>query len=456
MKSKLIKLSALALSVVMLAGAAACQLRNNAGDGADASREEQAVSIGEKYTITKGEIEDAYNNMVAQYQYYGMSAPTAAADIETMQDAVVDMLVSEQVQLYQAEQMGVTLDDAMRDQIDADTEDELADLTQMFRSQAESEGAEDVEARTAEIFNEQLLAAGLDMDIEDYRTYVREQIEMEAIIDALAEKIKGEVSVTDEEIHAYYDDLLATQKETYSTNPSAYLDAAEGFEKFGGDPVLTTPEGYVRVKTITIVPQDELNADYEALASELSQLEAEYGKLSLANSVQNARRIGEIRTEHAAKKTEADALYETYIAGARDKADKAYADLKAGKPFDEALAEYGEDDVYTTYPVFAAEGLLMQKGEESSTWPAEVVEAVGKLQNGEYTPVVNVDDMFFIAQLIGDEQPGETAFEDVQEEMQRLAKESKAEEYWNEQLENWTNDSALVVRHENVYRSIGK
>lgn len=464
MKSKLFKLAALALAIAMLAGTAACQLREEAKPnatsasdaGSDASRDEIAATVGGKFNITKGEVMDAYNNMISQYQYYGMTAPTEAADIESMQNAVVDMLVSEQVKLYQAEQMGITVDDAMRDQIDADTEDELEELKKMFRSQAESEGAADVDARTEEIFNEQLVAAGMDMDIEGYRAYVREQIEIEAIVNALTEKIKADVTVTDEDVRAYYDNLLATQKETYSTTPADYLDDAEGYEKFGGDPVLTTPEGFVRVKTITVVPQEELGADYESLTTAMTQLEAEFGKLSLQNASANAKRIAEIRTEYTAKKTDADALYDTYISAAREKANQAYADLKAGKTFDETLAKYGEDDVYTTYPVFATEGLLMQKGEAGSTWPAALVEAVGKLEAGAYTPVVQVDDMFYIAQLVGDEQPGDTAFEDVQEEMQRLATTSNAEEYWNAQVEAWVDDATLVTRNESVYRDIGK
>lgn len=459
MKMKLVKLFALTLAIIMLVSVAACQLKDDAapGDGeADASRDEAAVTIGGAYTITKGEVEDAYNNMVAQYQYYGMSAPTADADIETMQDAVVDMLISEQIQLYQADQMGIDVDEEMRSQIEADTEDELMELTQMFRSQAESEGAEDVEAHTTEIFNEQLTAAGLDMDVEGYRAYVREQIEMESRINALMEMVKGEVNVSEEEAKAYYDELLATQKEAYEADAAAYLEAQENYEKFGGDPILVTPEGYIRVKTITISPQEEISDDYEILESELTALEAEFGSLSLNEPGKNAARIAQIRTEYAEKRTEADKLFDDYTAAAKEKVDKAYAALQEGASFDEALAEYGEDDVYKTYPIFASEGLLMLKGEATSTWPAEVVEAVDKLEAGAYTPVIQAGDMFYIAQLVGDEQAGETAYEDVQEEMERLAKETKAEDHWNERLDSWVNDAELVVRNVDVYRGIGK
>ncbi len=457
MKTKFLKLSALVLAIGMLMSAAACQLQDNGADvQTDASREDVAVSIGGTHTITKGEVEDAYNNMVAQYQYYGMSAPTAEADIETMQDAVVDMLTSEEMQVFQAEQMGITVDQEMLSQIEADTEDEMMELTQMFRSQAEAEGAADVAARTVEIFNEQLIAAGLDMDVDGYRAYVREQIEIEALVNALKEKVKGEVTVSEEEAKAYYDDLLTTQKETYDADAAAYLEDQENYEKFGGDPIVVIPEGYIRVKSITIAPQEEISEDYATLESELTALEAEFGSLSLNNPGQNAARIGQIRTEYAGKRAEADKLYDEYTAAAKEKAGKAYAALQGGASFDEVLAEYGEDDVYTTYPVFATEGLLMLKGETTSTWPQEVVEAVDKLEAGAYTPLIQVGDMFYIAQLVGDEQVGEIAYEDVQEEMERLAAETKAEDHWNEQLDGWVNNAELVTRNTETYRSIGK
>ena len=463
MKSRSIRLAALALAIVMAASLAACQLTDNGSAqnaantaAPDASRDETAVSIGDKFTITRGEVEDMYNNMLTQYSYFGMPAPTEDKDIEALQDMAVELLVSERVQMYQAELMGIVVDDAMRDQIDADTEDEFDQVRSMFREQAVSEGASDVDARTAEIFEEQLQAAGLDMGMEEYHDYIREQVEKEALVNALSEKVKSEVSITDEEIRTYYDDLLATQKETYSATPENYLQDEENYEKNGGDPILVTPDGYIRVRTITVSPAEELSADYETLTGELTTLETEFGNLSLNEATKNAKRITEIRTEYATKSAEADKLYDAYISGAREKADKAYAELQSGKSFKDVLSTYGEDSAYIDYPIFATEGLLMQKGVASSTWPEEIVKAVDKLAVGQYTPVINLDDMFYIAELVGPEAPGEIAFEDVQEEMHRLALDSKAEGYWDEQLAGWTSDEKVIVYHKDVYRNIGK
>ena len=49
----------------------------------------------------------------------------------------------------------------------------------------------------------------------------------------------------------------------------------------GGDPLLYTPEGYVRVRSIAVSPAGELSADYTTLTSELTDIEAQYGAAAL-------------------------------------------------------------------------------------------------------------------------------------------------------------------------------
>ncbi len=467
MKRTMMKFLACLLVLAMALPTAACKLNNDATapdsaapadtDAADHSADEIAVTVGDgKYTITRGEVEGMYANMLTQYSYFGMPAPTADADIESMQDSVVQMLASDKVLLYQADLMGVTLDKEAQDGVYADVEDELAGITAEFKAQAQSEGAADVDARTTEIFNEQLKAAGLDMDADGYRDYLFNIVEQEAIRTALENKIKSDVTATEAEASAYYDDLLATQKETYGANPEYYLDDQESYEKFGGDPILVTPEGYIRVRSITIAPTEEIGEEYATLSSEMSTLEAEFGKLTLTNAAANAKRIAEIKTEYAEKKAKADELREAYLSGAREKADAAYQALTEGKAFDEVIKEYAQDEVYTTYPSFLNTGLLMQKGVASSTWTQALVDAVDKLEKGAYTNVINVDDSFYILQLVGDEPAGETPYSDVEEEMQRRAAEAAAETLWQDTQAGWLDDPTVVTYHEDVYRSVGK
>lgn len=455
----------LAMAFSLLSG---CKLKDDADEAkpesgdtaiAEADNDAIAISIGDgKYTITRGEVQQTYDNMVAQYSAFGMSAPTADADVETMQDNVASMLATEKVLQYEAELMGITLDEEALNGVEASVEEEMSGITAEFKAQAESEGAEDVDARVVEIFNEQLQLAGLDMDMDGYREYVRDIVSKEALSTALEKEIKSVVTATDEEAKAYYDDLLASQKETYAEHPEYYLDDQESYEKFGGDPVLITPEGYIRVRTITVVPEGTLGEDYTALTTEMGTLEAEYGKLMLTDMTANAARIAEIKTEYAAKKADADKLYADYIKDASSKADEAHQALVDGKSFDEAIKTYSNDELYTTYPSFVNTGLLMQKGVVSSTWSQALVDAADTLSVGAYSDVIFVEDKnaYYIIELVGDEPAGEAPYGDVEEEMTRLAADSAAETLWQEKQEEWLADPAVVTFHEDVYRDVGK
>lgn len=519
MKFQTRKLLALLLAVLMLGMTAACALEDGGTSGVKTysarERAKVAAKVGDKYEITKGDVIDTYNNLVQMYEYYGMTAPTEDADIETMQDMAVDSLVSEKLLLYQADQQGVALTDEQLAAVEAELAETMAYWKDQFTAQAESEGAENVEARMVEIFNEQLAASGMNMDMTEYEAYVRDSMVNEAIIAALQEKFKSGVTITDDEVRAYYDNLLATQKEAYAETPASYQSDQEAYEMNGGNPVLFAPEGFLRVRTITVSPAEEVSADYTALITGMDAYEAEYGKLLLEYGTEllnvqvektgataepetpaaepakgdaaetsteepaegeaaeeaaatykainapteemgkAAERLAEIVDKYNADKVEADKLYEAYIADAKAKIEEAAKALQDGKTFDEVLKEYGEDDMFITYPVFAEKGILMLR-EGETTMDAKLVEAALALEKGAFSDVIQVDDMFYIVSPVGDEPAGEKAFADVEEEIRALALAEKAEAAWTEQQTAWTKDTSMVEYIEKVYRDIGK
>ena len=474
------------IAVALTLSFAACASKNATASASDAtasdatatadpSRDEIAVKIGDGYTITKGDIMDEYDYMVSMYSAYGMSAPTADADVESMQDSVISTLVSDKIQLYEAELLGVTLTDEQKAEVTKQVEDQMTYYTDSFRSQAQSEGATDVEARTLEIFQEQLDAAGMDMDVDGFRAYMTEQYTNAALKDALKSEITKDITATDEEIQTYYDDLLKSQKDTYTTTPADFGAAAEDYQENGGDPMLYTPEGYVRVRSISISPAGEVSTDYTTLKDELTTLEAQYGAAALAAladkytaqgaaatdtginvTVNDIEGGAAIVSDYLTKKAAADALYEEYIKDAREKANEAYASLEAGTSFEDVLNQYGEDTIYTDYPTFVDTGLLMYIGGEDTTWNSELVKAVGLLKDGEHTAVILVDDVFYILQLVGSEPAGELSLTDAHDAVKAAVVAKNADTAWNTQLETWENDTKIVTYFEDVYRSIGK
>lgn len=441
----------------------------------DPDRDEIAVKVGDDLTITKGEIADQYDYMVSMYTAYGMTAPTEDADIEAMQDSVISSLVTEKIKLYEASLLGIALSDEQKAEVDAQVEEQMNSYTDMFREQATEEGAADVETRALEIFQEQIDAAGFELDVEGFRNYMLESYTDEALKEALKAEVTKDVTATDEEIQTYYDDLLASQTETYTTTPADYGSAAEDFQMNGGDPMLYTPEGYVRVRSITITPAGEVSEEYTTLKDEMSQIESDYGTAALealaakyAEQGAAATATGinvttedieggaELVSDYITKKAAADALYEEYIKEAREKADEAYASLEAGTSFEDVLEKYGEDTIYTEYPTFVDTGLLMYVGGEDTLWDEKLVEAVGLLKDGEHTAIILIDDVFYILQLVGSEPAGERSLTDAFDDIKTAVLAKNSDTLWNTQMETWESDTSIVTYYEDVYRSIGK
>ena len=434
-----------------------------------------AVKIGDDFTITKGDVLDEYNYMISMYTSYGMAAPSTDEEIEQMQDSVISTLVSDKIQQYEAKTLGVTLSADEQAKVESQVEEQMTYYMDTFRSQAQSEGATDVEARTLEIFQEQLDAAGMEMDVDGFRTYMTEQYTNEAMKTALEAQVTKDITATDEEIQTYYDTLLASQKESLTTTPSDYGAAAEDFQKNGGDPMIYTPEGYVRVRSISITPEGDVSADYTSLKDEMTQIEAEYGAAALAALADKYTASGKAATDtsvnvttsdieggakmvsdYVTKKAAADALYETYIKDAREKANEAYTSLEAGTSFQDVLQKYGEDTMYTEYPSFVDTGLLMYIGGEDTMWDASLVQAVGQLKDGEHTAVIQVGDVFYILQLVGTEPAGEKSLTDSYDAVKAAAVAKNVETAWTEQLDAWQNDTKIATYYEDVYRDIGK
>ena len=414
------------------------------------------IGDGDKYVVTLGEVLDAYNSQLQGFAQYGLEPPTEETEINSIVDYGAESLANAQIILYHAEQMGIALEQADEDEIDANLEDEMNYYLDNFRQQAQSEGAEDVDARAEEIFCTELQNAGLDLDVAGYRDYVRGFYVKDALISKVEAAVKEAVELTDEDAKAYYDNLIEVQTAEYAEAPEKYLDDEESYEKFGGDPIVVVPEGYLRVRTITISPEEAIDERYTTLRNDMSALEAEYGKLSLESASLNAARLAEIKTEYDAKKTEADALFETHIESARKKAELAVAALSENNDFGDVLEMFGEDDLYKTYPSFAITGLLMQKGIASSTWPQAVVDAVDALKPGEHSGIIRIDDMFYIVELVGEEPAGIVPYEDIEEDVRAVATVDAANEAWNAQQQAWRDDTSIVHFYEDVYRVIGK
>ena len=462
MKRRITRMLAVALCVALALGAAACG-EQQAQDGATpapgqaADRDAVAVQIGEDFTVTYGEVADYYDYIVSMMSYYGVSAPTADADIESYQDEAVDGLVAQKKQLYFAKQLG--LDELTADEeaeVQAAVDEEMEYYFDMFRSDAEAEGAEDIEARAQELFNEELTASGMEMDYVEFEEYIFEQVAQQKTLEKLQEHVRSTATVDDDDVQAYYDQLLESQTTAYGEDASQYLTDQENFEMNGGDPAVVVPEGFLRVKVVTVAPQEAIDDTYEEKVAQMSEYEAEYGKLMLEDEKANAARLKEIKTLYDALRVETDQMYEAYMADAKAKIEEAKAKLDGGESIDAVLESYGEDAAYTEYALIAEHGRLMAQQSGADDFDDTLRNAALALADGTYSDVLQADDTYYIVYRVGTETAGTRTLDEVREAVEAAALTAEADAVWAEQEAEWDEDDSMVTYHEEVYRSIGK
>lgn len=414
------------------------------------------AEIGSTRTVTYGELQDYYDYYVEMMSYYGSSAPTDEAEIEELQDMLLSDLVNQAKLLYFAEQLGMTeLTAGEQAEVEAQAHEEIESYMEEFRAQAEEEGAADVEARAREIFNQDLIDYGIDMDVDAYEAYITTLYAEDKYLEKLENHVRETAVATDEDGKALYEQLVSEQTSEYAENPSLYGSDTEYFEKYGGTPAVVVPEGYVRVKVIAILPDGEQDASYTEKTEQMAEYEAEYGKLSLSDAAANATRLKNIETLYAALKLETDLMREEYYAAPRAKAETAYAALQGGMSFDEALSIYGEDADYVNYPALAENGRPLYLGGDDAD-DTVLANAAKALKPGEYSGIIETDSAFYILFLVKEETAGTRAYDDVRDAVMTAAASDKGDTAWDDQQAAWEADDSMVKTYPERYRSLGK
>ena len=412
------------------------------------------ASIGDRSVLRK-ELMSEYNAMLYMYSYYGYPTPTSDADVETYQNYILEDLVGTMLLLRQADLRGITpLGDeeksALRTQLEADK----AEQFEQYVGYATEEGAAEPEKRAIEMINEELATYGWGMDYDAYWEYQYNYLESQRVIALLEESVRAETSATEEEAKAWYDAQVGKDTAAYSgENRSKYLSAREAYDMHGGDPVTFVPDGYLRIKVLTLIPEGTADPAMLEAESAAAELEKEYGSLALNGG--NETRLREIEAQYASVREQADTLRSAYMGAVRGEAEDIARRLEAGEDFDDLLLEYDDTEDYKTYPAFAGKGkLLFTDGEDG--WSPALREAALSLEPGACSGVIEDGTNLCFVYLAGPEPEGPVPFEDVKEAVYEAASAEKKDAAWAEKYEAWYGDDSGVTYFEENYRDIGK
>ena len=340
----------------------------------------QVVAKVNDTEITKAELL-AYRDYMIDYeqqymlQYYGMSMPVDESMMASYNELALEQLVESSVIEDKLVELGLEpLNEEDAAEVEAYAND-MVDLYKMLiryqnhgdietvEEEAERLAAEEnpgepvatvTDAELDAMLNEELAAIGYTHE------YFAESQKISVQQELLREHTGKDVVVSDDEVKAEFDSLVATQKETYDETPASYAYAQQN-----GLDLYYTPEGYRGVKNLLVMIDSEKQAEINALNSELTAAE---------NTVNSSNaQIEEMKAEDTAElDAEAKAAYDEQIAALEEQvvaaqatleetqakldaakeaafaeilptAQEALAKAAAGEDFDALIETYGED-----------------------------------------------------------------------------------------------------------------
>lgn len=393
--------------------------------------------------IFRDAVMEEYEYTASMYAQYGIDLEQYGYDTQIKQQ-IVQSLVRDAVTLQKAAELGL-------DQLDDETQATLAsEAEKNFETYIESVSSSMLESGYSEDTVRDSAISYLNEN-----GYTQEEILKEltnsAIKDRLRENVTSAVTVTEDDVKAAYDQKVADDESSYSSD-SAYTSA-----RSSGAEILWNPEGYRAVKHVLIQFSDDQSTRYSELSSLISDLKAELEALdnpetteapaeteTAETETETPRTREEIETDLAAAQADLDALYEELMPKAQEVVDK----FNAGTSFDDLIDEYNEDPGMQNEPT-RTEGYAVSA--ESTSWDtafrdgAMSIESVGGISE----PVCGSYGVHIIYYL-SDIPAGAVAYEDVHDEVEADALNDAKDAAYDEAVEQWMDDAAITYHYDRL------
>ncbi|MCR5809234.1 MAG: hypothetical protein K6G56_06685 [Clostridiales bacterium] len=426
--------------------------------------------------MTLAEYKALFENYLPYMQYNGIDPLESRSSLDSFQDWLVDVLTDDLVTLYQAKQSGFTLTEEQESELETIINRDIEDISDKLTKYAEQDHGDDPSVSVETYFeglvnSESEYYTGVAMSWADYQEYFRTKDRESYIVQAYRQKVCGEFEPTREDAAEWYENALENDRTIYTDSPESYKTDEENYELYFGKkdgvyPVTYVPSGYSRIMQIVVAPAGSLSDEYKAKTARLDELKAMYSELAfedaLNGSDEHSGEIEAILNEYRALKEAADEEYELYVSEAREKIEKAYSELLLGKPFNDVMLRYTEDERVTGgadgegCEAFRIKGELISLAYSGlDDWSDTVKEEFKKLEKGEFSRVFMDEDCFRIIFYAGDEKPGAVDMDDIYEEIKAVCLAEVQDSQWQELLKEWKKDAALTVDIETI-RKVGE
>ena len=250
MKTKLIKLAALMIAVIMFAGVIACSAAQN-----DTSK----ISIGSvgKVKFSLADYMQIYNNYSAYASY-----------ISDLNGTIKNQLINYGVVLNRCYDLNLKLDDAEEQKLKDDIEEQFKSAVESMTVSEDITGEDAIYAAKLDAFKKQLKGNGYSE--KSYRKELEDSLRKSMLMEKLRAQVDEEVEFSKDQVKSYFDEHLATDEEKYKDDVEAFANAYTSYITDQSYIPLYTPEDMFTVKHLLVQYEnaEEVTAEVEGTFSE--------------------------------------------------------------------------------------------------------------------------------------------------------------------------------------------
>ncbi len=375
-----------------------------------------ATVNGVQVPVADAYAEYQYYEMI--YQYYGYTAE----EIEVLKREIADYYI--ELELIRQQYVKLGLDKELNmDALRAEASDAYEEAAVEYLVYVNDEGMTEEQAIAA-------AKAMLDEDGYDLEYFERMLYDNECIA-AVMSYYEKDAAVTDEDVRAYYDTLVAQDKQLGEEDP-LYYEVMTGY----GERVMYVPEGYRAVKHILVMLDEDKQTELASLEIQLETVESALATEGIDSAA--------LRQQKADLEQKIDDIYATIDPTVQEVMNK----LTQGADFLTLIDEYGEDPGMT-YEPYKTEGYLIHP--ESQQWVIEFRDAASALEKpGDISAPVRVSYGIHIIRYEYDVPAGAADFDELYEELLAEVSVEKFDSYFDSLLNQWRAESEIEVYMENL------
>ncbi|MBR6006541.1 MAG: hypothetical protein IK064_02825 [Clostridia bacterium] len=230
MKTRLIKIAALLMAALMLAGVCACSATDN------------NPSIGRV-----GRVSFRLSDYLQYYQTYS----SYASYISDFNSFIKGQLIAYGVTLNHCYEIGLTLDEDEEKELAAKVEETIEEQIENMTVDSSITGDEAIRKAKEETFLTQLKSAGYS-SLDAYRKTVTEETRKSMLMEKLRAQCDAEVEFGDEQVKEYFDKNADTDKDKYEKDPAAFATAYNNYITGKAVIPLYTPADMFTVKHVLV------------------------------------------------------------------------------------------------------------------------------------------------------------------------------------------------------------